>query len=56
MTEENMSFMGGGALRDPPPHLNFSPQLARPGTEELINRDDKLKEIKKQLEEEQKRL
>lgn len=49
MIDENMSFMAGTGLRDPPPHLNFSPGLARPGTEELINRDDKLKEIKKQL-------
>lgn len=55
MTEDNMSFMDGTGLRDPAAHLNFSPQLARPGTEELINRDDKLKEIKKKFEESQKK-
>ncbi len=52
-----MSFMERAGLREPPTHLNFSPQLAgRPGTEELLNRDDRLKELRNKLEEEQKKL
>lgn len=45
MTDENISFMD--RQRDAP----YSPAIPRPGTEELMNRDGKLKELKIKLEE-----